>query len=328
MLCSGCSAGAIQYEVKIDTAREGVTFDELSEFLADKGKRAEIHQGASILLEEAAMRDFVDFCSDHVRTDSIRFRVGESDWKPLEDAASIMDAEWIDGIIAAQSVRFDFQPIVDGDKQVYGYECLARFRDSNGTAVSPGAAFKAARDRGRLYALDRMCRLGAVRASVHVGTKVFINFVPTSIYSPEFCLKSTVALANSLGVSPSTFVFEVVETEKVEDIEHLKTVLAYYRDKGFSYALDDVGEGYSTIELLAELRPHYMKLDMKYAQGVAADSDKQQVALVFLRKAQQLGSVPLAEGIEEEADFQWLKTQGYRLFQGYGLGRPGPLPHE
>lgn len=66
------------------------------------------------------------------------------------------------------------------------------------------------------------------------------------------------------------------------------------RDKGFSYALDDVGEGYSTIEMLAELQLHYRKLDMKYTQGVATD-------------------------------FEWLKVQGYRLFQGYWIGRPGPL---
>lgn len=105
----------------------------------------------------------------------------------------------------------------------------------------------------------------AVRQATLVKeNKVFINFIPTSIYSPQFCLKSTIQLAHELHIDPAQLVFEVVETEKVDDIEHLKTILAYYRDRGFEYALDDVGEGYSTLEMLAELKPKYMKLDMKY----------------------------------------------------------------
>lgn len=75
--------------------------------------------------------------------------------------------------------------------------------------------------RTRTYALDRVCRMAAVRSAAHIQQKVFINFVPTSIYSPEHCLQSTVRLANQLGIEPSQFVFEVVETEKVDGIDHL-----------------------------------------------------------------------------------------------------------
>jgi EAL domain-containing protein (putative c-di-GMP-specific phosphodiesterase class I) len=160
------------------------------------------------------------------------------------------------------------------------------------------------------------------------GEKAFINFIPTSIYSPEFCLRSTTELADQLGVDPHRLVFEVVETEQVDDLDHLKKILAYYKEKGFEYALDDVGEGYSTIEMLADLKPNYMKLDMQYVQGVAHDAGKQSVALQFLEKAVEIGSVPLAEGIEERADFDWLKEQGYQLFQGYYFGKPSPSPME
>jgi EAL domain-containing protein (putative c-di-GMP-specific phosphodiesterase class I) len=111
-------------------------------------------------------------------------------------------------------------------------------------------------------------------------------------------------------------------------VEHLKKILAFYKEKGFQYALDDVGEGHSTIELLAELRPHYMKLDMQYVQGVATDAAKQEVAIKFLKKASEVGSIPLAEGVEERAEFEWLKQQGYKLFQGYLFGKPAPAPLE
>lgn len=57
-----------------------------------------------------------------------------------------------------------------------------------------------------------------------------------------------------LKIDPNQFVFEVVESDKVEDLEHLKRILNYYNEKGFQYALDDVGEGYSTLEMLSDSR--------------------------------------------------------------------------
>lgn len=57
-----------------------------------------------------------------------------------------------------------------------------------------------------------------------------------------------------LKIDPNQFVFEVVESDKVEDLEHLKRILNYYNEKGFQYALDDVGECYSTLEMLSDSR--------------------------------------------------------------------------
>ena len=97
-------------------------------------------------------------------------------------------------------------------------------------------------------------------------------------------------------------------------LDHLKRILTYYNEKGFQYALDDVGEGFSTIDMLSSLQPHYMKLDIKYVQGVADDSNKQKVAQSFLNKAIEIGSIPLAEGVETREDFEWLKQIGLSTF--------------
>ncbi|MOA09588.1 putative membrane protein YjcC [compost metagenome] len=215
-----------------------------------------------------------------------------------------------------------FQPIVNIDEQIYAYEALARFIDEDGSLLYPNQVFSAAKTRGRLYALDRLCRMKAVEASAPLRMKTFINFIPTSIYSPENCLRSTVELATGLNIDPSLFVFEVVETEKTEDLDHLKRILTYYKNKGFQYALDDVGEGFSTAEVLTELQPHYMKLDRAYVDGVSGDAAKQRIAELFLETALRIGSVPLAEGIELREDFEWLKQRGYQLFQGYLFGKP------
>lgn len=278
------------------------------------------------VVSEGAVRELLDFAQDFLDINTLYFRHQQNDWRPFNEVSAILDVQWIDDIIRQKAVICYSQPIVDEHGEIFAYEVLARFPNEDGTMRFPNEVFAAARQRGRLYALDRLCRMKAVEYSTQLQKKTFINFIPTSIYSPEFCLRSTMQLAKKTGADFEQFVFEVVETDKVEDIEHLKLILRYYEEKGFQYALDDVGEGHSTMEMLGELKPHYMKLDMKYGQDVSKDAKKQQMAKSFLRKALEVGAVPLAEGIENKHDFTWLRQQGYKLFQGYYFGKPAPTP--
>jgi EAL domain-containing protein (putative c-di-GMP-specific phosphodiesterase class I) len=324
MSCNACVVGKLQFEVRVEGERNLAIYPEVVRHMERNGEliRAE---GDSLVVKEAGMKDFLDFCHDHMEPNAIFFRLDGGSWRGLEEAKETLESEWIDEVIRKELVTCHAQPIVDKKGDIYAHEMLARFYREDGSVIYPGEIFGAARKRDRLYALDRICRMAAVRAAAYTDRKAFINFIPTSIYSPEFCLKSTTRLADQLGVDPGRLVFEVVETENVEDTDHLKRILSFYKEKGFRYALDDVGEGYSTLELLSDLQPHYMKLDMKYVQGVAADLRKQQTASAFLAEAKKLGSVPLAEGIEAEEDFEWLKANGYQLFQGYLFGKPAPI---
>ncbi|MFT9598074.1 EAL domain-containing protein [Mesobacillus sp.] len=324
MSCNACVVGNLQFEIKVDGERNLFTYPEVVRHMDRNGVllRAD---GNVLVVSEAGLKDFLDFCHDHMDSENVFFRLDDGEWRQLAEAGVILDSQWIDEVIRKELVTCHAQPILNAEGEIYAYEMLARFYREDGSMIYPGEIFGAARKRDRLYALDRICRMAAVRAASFTDKKVFINFIPTSIYSPEFCLKSTTMLADRLGVNPDRLVFEVVETENVEDTDHLKRILAFYKEKGFRYALDDVGEGYSTLELLSDLQPHYMKLDMKYVQGVAGDTQKQQTASAFLSEAKRLGSVPLAEGIELEEDFKWLKEKGYQLFQGYLFGKPAPI---
>lgn len=325
MSCRNCRVEKLMFEFVVE-GEEHLLF--ISDIVEQFNKR-ELSICVSentISIEEAGVRAFIDFCSDHIDTNHIFFRINEEPLRPISEIEQILDLQWIDDVIKEERVVCYFQPIVNAQEEIYAYEMLSRFQNEDGTMLYPNEVFTAAKERGRLYALDRLCRMTAVRYSAPLNKKAFINFIPTSIYSPEFCLKSTISLANKLGVDPSLFVFEVVETEKVDDLDHLKEILTYYNERGFQYALDDVGEGHSTIKMLSDLKPHFMKLDMKYVQGVAKDSTKQEVANSFLEKALEIGSVPLAEGVETQEDFEWLKEKGYQLFQGYLFGKPSPDP--
>lgn len=326
MECNNCTVASLKFEIRLEGDLNSSVLEQVAEFL-ERRDIAVIRKGNKLQMDEQGARELLDFCNDLLKPEEAMFRINQETWQPFSEMEHVFNMSWIDDVIQNERLICHYQPIVDANKKVFAYEMLSRFQNEDGSTIYPNEIFPAAKARGRLYALDRVCRMTAVKhAAVLRGEKAFINFIPTSIYSPEFCLRSTTELANQLGVDPKALVFEVVESEHVEDMDHLKKILAYYKARGFQYALDDVGEGYSTAEVLADLKPKYMKLDMKFVQGVAKDAEKQKVALNFLNKALEIDSVPLAEGIEEEEDFTWLKSKGYELFQGYYFGKPAATP--
>ncbi|ARF13039.1 EAL domain-containing protein [Sporosarcina ureae] len=326
MPCKGCIVREIDYEVSFENCEQTALFESIEDHL----KRAHMlvnQEDQTFHVKEQGIKELYDFCVDHaVEMDTIQFRLDQTDWRPLSEVLHVVEMQWIDQVIQDEQLTSHYQPIVTPELEIYAYELLARFYHKDGRVIYPNEIFSAAKERGRLYALDRVCRLTAVRHAKHITQKAFINFIPTSIYSPEFCLRSTINLANELEIDPYRLIFEVVESEKVGDMDHLKTILEYYHSKGFEYALDDVGEGYNTAEVLSFLRPNYMKLDIKYVQGVATDPAKQLIAGEFLDKALAVDAIPLAEGIEAVEDFEWLRAKGYQLFQGYLFGKPSAVP--
>ncbi|WP_102693288.1 EAL domain-containing protein [Rummeliibacillus pycnus] len=325
MTCKNCLILELQFEILLSGHKNISMTDTIFNHFTRRNLIIKIKDN-HLFINESGVREFLDFCKDYMDEENVFFRLENAEWRPIDDIQNIIDMQWIDEVIRKKSVISYSQPIVDINEEIYAYEVLSRFTREDGSLIYPNEVFTAARNRGRLYALDRICRMSAVKYSASLKKKTFINFIPTSIYSPEYCLKSTVQLTNQLGIDPTQFVFEVVESDKVDDIDHLKRILNYYNEKGFQYALDDVGEGYSTLDMLTDLKPHYMKLDIKYVQNVSMDRKKQEISKSFLKKALELGAIPLAEGIESREDFDWLKQNGYQLFQGYLFGKPSIIP--
>jgi EAL domain-containing protein (putative c-di-GMP-specific phosphodiesterase class I) len=167
-----------------------------------------------------------------------------------------------------------------------------------------------------------------LRAAARQGItrKVFINFVPTAIYEPTLCLQTTARVLAQEGLDAAQVVFEVVESEKVEDFGHLNEILNYYRTQGYSTALDDIGAGYSDVASLLRLRPDYMKVDMAVIRGIDQDPAKQELLDVFIESGKRIGLSILAEGIETPAEYRYLRSREVDLMQGYLFGKPEEVP--
>ncbi len=247
------------------------------------------------------------------------------DWERI---LQMKPAVWIDGLIERKGIRMVRQPIVEchGTRPhtTIGFELLARGTDSSGASIPPLVLLKEASSQNRLFHLDRACRIQAIRsANSQEGQFLyFINFIPSVIYVAEHCLETTMKAIRASRLSPEQIVFEVTESEFVEDLNHLKSILRYYRNNGFRYALDDVGEGHNTLDTLRFLEPDIVKLDRKWVSGIQHSPEKQKVARDVQEIARHAGTIPLAEGVEDPEEARVLEGMGYLWQQGFLYGKP------
>ena len=250
--------------------------------------------------------------------------------QPLDTFLAKANSVWLVDMLERDSFYMDFQPIVPAvaPDKVFAYECLLRGRDAEGKTVPPSLIFEAARGADLLFQLDRTARLTAIRdAGTHgITTPIFINFNPTSIYDPAFCLKTTIAAIKEAGIAPDRIVFEVVESDAIRDTDHLLNIVRFYRQQGFRIALDDLGAGYGSLNLLSQLKPDFVKFDRELIRSVDSDPYKQKVFVKLVEMARDLGVHTLAEGVETEGEYHWLTNQGVEYLQGYFFARPASPP--
>lgn len=248
----------------------------------------------------------------------------------LDQFLRSIQGQWLTEMLSEGRYTSYFHPIVTAQipHQIYAHEALFRGLQKNGDLIPPYEIFNLARDTEMLFQLDLAARQSAIYAASHQGLQsdLFINFNPTAIYDPVHCLRSTFAAVESSHLQPHQIVFEIVESDQAKDIEHLKDILRFYRQHGFSVALDDLGSGYGSLNLLHQIRPDFVKLDMQLIRDVHQEIYKGAIVAKILELAQQLGVTTIAEGIETPAELQWLQDHGVDLVQGFLFGKPAPLP--
>lgn len=248
----------------------------------------------------------------------------------LTQFLATQEANWLLDLLEANRFTSWFQPIVHaGDPtRIFGQEALFRGFDEAGGIVAPTRIFDVGRRAGLLFQLDLQARRSAIREAARHGltTPIFINFNPASIYDPAFCLRSTTRAIDEAGIAHDRIVFEVVESEQVGSPERLAHILDYYRAMGFKVALDDLGSGYSSLNLVAALRPDFIKLDMALIRGVDHDPYKAVVTAKLLELAAHLGVKTIAEGVETQGELDWLRSRGASFVQGYLIAKPGSPP--
>lgn len=139
-----------------------------------------------------------------------------------------------------------------------------------GPRGEPAGSVLSQLDDSNRYRFDQACRVKAIKGAAQLGmrSRLSINFLPNAIYQPEFCIRTTLAAAQTHGFSIENIIFEATEGEVVSDGQRLAEILREYERMGFLTAIDDFGAGYAGLNLLADFQPDLIKIDMALIRGI------------------------------------------------------------
>jgi EAL domain-containing protein (putative c-di-GMP-specific phosphodiesterase class I) len=233
--------------------------------------------------------------------------------------------EMLDAILSKRRViQAMFQPIVLlSDHRAIGWEALARVPGLRDPVDGVEDVFALAHRRGVTKEIDWICRRIAMSAAsaLPVTDPLFLNVSAAMLLDPLHPVDHMLLLARWAEREPETIVLEITERESIADQQRLRLVLASYREHGFQFALDDIGEGHSTLELLAAAVPEFVKIAKSITQG-CVERGPRAVIEATVAYARSSGSTVIAEGIEDEETANRLAALGVTAGQGYWLGRP------
>ncbi len=230
-------------------------------------------------------------------------------------------------LLLAEDISVLFEPIVNlSSREVLGYEALVR--GPQGSALqSPGAFFAAAEEAGLLFEADTLCRRRALESAhgVGPGKKLFLNCLPSAIRDPSFHGATLRSTLERLRLRPTDVVFEISERESIGNFAVFREARDHFASMGLGIALDDMGVGYSSLEVLMELAPDFMKIDQSLVRGIDTDPPRQELLRALGSVAGKLGAKVIAEGIETSEELTTVQGLGVPFGQGYLLGRAAPL---
>ncbi len=226
-------------------------------------------------------------------------------------------------IIQNREIWTGFQPIIDlADGAIMGYEGLSR--GPRGSELEfPRELFGRAAHYEMTEELERACRRQAFEdwKVLDREGRLFINTVPATVRDSSFLGKGVL---DYLGpdLSPQGVTLEITERSVIENLNLYREAMHEFTDLGFTFAIDDVGAGYSGLETAAMLEPSYLKIDIALVRDVHLKTVSQQVVKAILEMADSMGANVVAEGVETEPEADALRKIGVRWAQGYLFARP------
>ncbi|MES2114985.1 MAG: GGDEF domain-containing protein [Pseudomonadota bacterium] len=234
----------------------------------------------------------------------------------------------LNDIITHRQLSALFQPIVQMQTgEIIAYEGLIR-GPSDSPLHAPMNLFKVARANNLTVQVEHLCRKVVLErfAELDLPGKLFLNVSPECLLQRDAPHGETLEYIQRVGIQPDRVIIELTENQPTYDYELMREAVLHYRNMGFQIAIDDLGEGFSSLRLWSELRPEFVKIDMHFIQGINNDP----VKLQFVRSIQEIAdksdTLVIAEGIETQAELLVLRDLGVAYGQGYHLGRPHGQP--
>lgn len=228
--------------------------------------------------------------------------------------------------ITKKQVRPYLQPVVDDTGRVVGAEALVRWVHPEHGFLNPGSFVPVFEKNGMIAEVDKYMWLCACEILAEWKNKGRNEFISINISPKDFYFMDIPETLNNLvrsfNVDPGKLRIEITETVMMNNIEKRMEIINRLRQDGFIVEMDDFGSGYSSLNLLKDMPVDLLKIDMGFLNETHNEEKAKKIISHIISMAEDLGIIPLTEGVETKEENEMLLKMGCRLFQGYYFAKP------
>ncbi|MDD0838630.1 EAL domain-containing protein [Curvibacter sp. HBC61] len=230
--------------------------------------------------------------------------------------------------IPQQQLQLHLQAQFDAEGRVDGAELLLRWQHPERGLVPPDRFIPVAEKTGLIIALgdwvlQQACALLVGLRARGLNTPLSINVSPRQFRQPDFVQRVQAVLADT-GAPGCGLVFEVTEGLLIDDLQETVSRMQALAELGIRFSIDDFGTGYSSLVYLKRLPLYELKIDRSFVQDTPGDPNGTAIVRMILSMAKHLGLRVVAEGVETQAQVDFLVSSGCDALQGYLYARPTP----
>ncbi|WP_018151034.1 bifunctional diguanylate cyclase/phosphodiesterase [Leeia oryzae] len=230
-----------------------------------------------------------------------------------------------------QEFVLHYQPIMDAEKTVLGYEALIRWQQPQRGMVPPFHFIDLAEQTGLIIPIGQWVLETACQQLVEwqkdeqsAHWSIAVNVSAKQFGEADYP-QQVLATLQRTGAKPENLRLELTESMLLEDVNEAIRKMIELRRHGIRFSLDDFGTGYSSLSYLKRLPFDYLKIDRSFVTDIFNDSNAAAVVRTIILLAVSLEMKVIAEGVETVEQYKVLDDYGCHGFQGYYFGRPGPL---
>ncbi len=233
--------------------------------------------------------------------------------------------------VARKQFLLHYQPQAGSDSGTTGAEALVRWQHPERGLVLPGEFIAVAESSGLIlplghWVLESACKQLAAWATrpglAHLSMAV--NVSARQMRQTDF-VQEVISILESTGANPALLKLELTESVLVDNVEDIIVKMNALKAQGVGFSLDDFGTGYSSLAYLKRLPLDQLKIDEGFVRDVLVDPEDAAIAKMVVALADSLGLAVIAEGVETQAQRDFLAALGCSNYQGYLLGAPMAL---
>jgi len=321
------AAGATQFAERVQRV--------MAEPFDLSGRKVEVAASVGIKLSstdhqtwEQFLRD-ADMALNRAKEAGSRHHVFEPELRRQADERLRVEAGLKRALSQGEFVLF-YQPLVSlMTNAVLGVEALVRWQDPERGLIGPNQFIGIAEACGLMlplsdWVLSTACAQAKLwQDELEAPVRIAINLPPVLLNEPGLAKKISGELTRH-GVRPAALGIEIVESSVLETQASVIENLNELRAMGIQIAIDDFGTGYSSFSYLKQLPIHYLKIDRSFTQKIPHDPTDTAICRALLAMAAQLKLMAVVEGVETQAQADYLKLNGCAVAQGYFFSRPLP----